>query len=75
MIRPNVNCYDVFKVNKVLNYFGLVKYIGIGVGLGGNVLLRHAQHCPGHYIIYGLDYSVFLSYPYLPTYLPTYLTN
>ena len=31
-----------FKVQEVLNHFSLVRYIGIGIGLGANVLVRHA---------------------------------
>lgn len=34
------------QVNEVLNHFAIVKYIGMGVGLGGNVLLRHALSYP-----------------------------
>ena len=30
------------QVQEVLNHFSLVRYIGIGVGLGANVLVRHA---------------------------------
>ena len=34
------------QVSEVLNHFSVVRYIGIGVGLGGNVLLRHALQYP-----------------------------
>ena len=30
------------QVQQVLNHFNIVKYIGVGVGLGSNVLIRHA---------------------------------
>merc|ERR1712226_1639106 len=30
----------------VLNHFSLVRYIGIGIGLGANVLVRHALQYP-----------------------------
>ena len=29
-------------MQEVLNHFSLVRYIGIGIGLGANVLVRHA---------------------------------
>jgi len=34
------------QVQEVLNHFNIVKYIGIGVGLGANVLIRHAFAYP-----------------------------
>ena len=34
------------QVQEVLNHFKIVKYIGIGVGLGSNVLTRHALSYP-----------------------------
>jgi len=34
------------QVNEVVNHFAVVRYIGIGVGLGGNVLIRHALQYP-----------------------------
>lgn len=34
------------QIQEVLNHFSLVKYIGVGVGLGANVLLRHALAYP-----------------------------
>jgi len=34
------------QVQEVLNYFSLVRYIGVGVGLGANVLVRHALQYP-----------------------------
>ena len=34
------------QVNEVLNHLAVVKYIGIGVGMGGNILLRHALKYP-----------------------------
>jgi len=34
------------QVQEVLNHFKIVKYIGIGVGLGANVLTRHALSYP-----------------------------
>jgi len=34
------------QVQEVLNHFNLVKYIGVGVGLGANVLIRHAFAYP-----------------------------
>lgn len=34
------------QVNDVINHFAIVRYIGIGVGLGANVLIRHALKYP-----------------------------
>ena len=34
------------QVTDVLNHFAIVRYVGLGVGLGGNVLLRHAFKYP-----------------------------
>ena len=34
-------------MNEIINHFGIVKYVGFGVGLGGNVLIRHALLYPG----------------------------
>jgi len=34
------------QVQEVLNHFSLVRYIGIGIGLGANVLVRHALQYP-----------------------------
>lgn len=34
------------QVQEVLNHFALVRYIGVGVGLGANVLVRHALQYP-----------------------------
>lgn len=34
------------QVQEILNHFNLVKYIGVGVGLGANVLTRHALSYP-----------------------------
>jgi len=34
------------QVQEVLNHFNIVRYIGIGVGLGANVLIRHAFAYP-----------------------------
>ena len=34
------------QVNEVINHFAIVKYIGLGVGLGANVLMRHALRYP-----------------------------
>ena len=34
------------QVNEVINHFAIVRYIGLGVGLGGNVLSRHAFKYP-----------------------------
>lgn len=34
------------QVQEVLNHFKIVKYIGVGVGLGANVLTRHALSYP-----------------------------
>merc|ERR1719322_966339 len=34
------------QVNEVLNHLAVLKYIGIGVGMGGNILLRHALKYP-----------------------------
>lgn len=33
-------------MNEVVNHLAIVRYIGIGVGLGGNVLVRHAFKYP-----------------------------
>jgi hypothetical protein len=30
------------QVQEVLNHFAVVRYVGVGVGLGANVLVRHA---------------------------------
>jgi hypothetical protein len=37
----------VKQVNEIINHFGIDKYVGLGVGLGGNVLIRHALLYPG----------------------------
>jgi len=34
------------EVNEVLNHFAVVRYVGLGVGLGANVLIRHALKYP-----------------------------
>jgi pimeloyl-ACP methyl ester carboxylesterase len=34
------------QVQEVLNHFALVRYIGVGVGMGANVLVRHALQYP-----------------------------
>ena len=34
------------KVNDVINHFAIVRYIGIGIGLGANVIVRHALKYP-----------------------------
>lgn len=34
------------QVQEVLNHFNIVRYIGIGVGLGANILVRHALAYP-----------------------------
>jgi pimeloyl-ACP methyl ester carboxylesterase len=34
------------QIQEVLNHFSLVRYIGVGVGLGANVLVRHALAYP-----------------------------
>jgi len=34
------------QVQEVLNHFNIVKYIGVGVGLGANVLMRHSLVYP-----------------------------
>jgi len=34
------------QVQEVLNHFNIVKYIGVGVGLGANVLVRHSLAYP-----------------------------
>ncbi|CAB4055035.1 unnamed protein product [Lepeophtheirus salmonis] len=34
------------QINEILNNLKIVKYIGLGVGLGGNILLRHAKDYP-----------------------------
>jgi hypothetical protein len=36
----------------VLNHFNIVRYIGIGVGLGANVLVRHALGRPNLIIFF-----------------------
>ena len=35
------------QVNEIINHFGVVRYVGVGVGLGANVLIRHALLYPG----------------------------
>ena len=34
------------KVNTVMDHYGVSKYVGVGVGLGANVLIRHALTNP-----------------------------
>lgn len=34
------------QLNEVINHFSVVRYVGLGVGLGGNVMLRHALKYP-----------------------------
>ena len=34
------------QVNDVINHFAVVQYIGIGVGMGANILIRHALKYP-----------------------------
>lgn len=34
------------QINEVINQLKIARYVGIGVGLGGNVLLRHAREYP-----------------------------
>ena len=34
------------QVNDVVNHFAVVRYIGIGVGMGANILIRHALKYP-----------------------------
>lgn len=34
------------QINDVINHLSIVKYVGIGVGFGGNVLIRHALQYP-----------------------------
>ena len=34
------------QVNDVINHFAVVRYIGIGVGMGANILIRHALKYP-----------------------------
>jgi len=34
------------QVNDVINHFAIVRYVGIGIGLGANVLIRHALKYP-----------------------------
>jgi pimeloyl-ACP methyl ester carboxylesterase len=34
------------QVNEVINHFAVVRYIGIGVGMGANILIRHALKYP-----------------------------
>jgi len=34
------------QVNDIINHFAVVRYIGIGVGMGANVLMRHALKYP-----------------------------
>ena len=45
------------QVQEVLNHFNIVKYIGVGVGLGANILVRHAlgesQCCYGYFELKG----------------------
>jgi len=33
-------------ISEILNHFAVVRYIGVGVGMGGNILLRHALKYP-----------------------------
>ncbi len=34
------------QINEVINHFSVVRYIGIAVGFGANVMLRHALRYP-----------------------------
>ena len=34
------------QLNEVINHFSVVRYVGLGVGLGGNVMIRHALKYP-----------------------------
>jgi len=34
------------QVNDIINHFAVVRYIGIGVGMGANILMRHALKYP-----------------------------
>lgn len=34
------------QVNEVINHFAVVRYVGLGVGMGANILLRHAFKYP-----------------------------
>ena len=47
------------QVQEVLNHFSLVRYIGIGIGLGANVLVRHALQV-GVQIVKYLDQNLTL---------------
>ena len=38
--------YLAEQLNEVINHFSVVRYVGLGVGLGGNVMLRHALKYP-----------------------------
>ena len=40
------NIYPCDQVNDVINHFGIDRYVGIGVGLGANVLIRHVLKYP-----------------------------
>ena len=44
----------------MLNHFSLVRYIGIGIGLGANVLVRHALQV-GVQIVKYLDQNLTLA--------------
>ena len=45
------------QVNEIINHFGVVRYVGVGVGLGANVLIRHGLLYPGSFLFpdSGLD--------------------
>ena len=34
------------QVNDVINHFAVVRYVGIGIGMGSNILIRHAYKYP-----------------------------
>ncbi len=60
------------QVNEVINHFGISRYIGLGVGLGSNVLIRHALRYPGWNFILHI-YKIVLSLNVAIVNLPTYM--
>merc|ERR1711894_772968 len=37
-----VQNFCILHINAAINHFAVVRYIGIGVGMGANILIRHA---------------------------------
>ena len=46
MVQLNEKYLPLGQVNDVINHFGIDRFVGIGVGLGANVLIRHVLKYP-----------------------------